>query len=126
MTSELLNADTLKQACAGSPGDNCSCPLGACRSWESFTEDRWPNERLRRIGTLRDAAVDEPTVEEFHPDSTRYGSVDAPVAVAFFPYNRCDAYVCKTCRRILLRYTKYAGYYVDHRVREVLPELIVA
>ena len=125
MTTDLLDAQALKQACAGSPAGTCSCALGACRSWESFTEDRWPGERLGRLGTLRDPAIDEPTVEEFHSHGTRYASPDAPVAVAFFPSNRCDVYACKRCGRTLLRYTEYGGYYVDHRVREVLPELIV-
>ena len=125
MTTELLDNELLKRACMLSQGSTCSCSLGACRSWESFTEDRWPGHLLRRLGTLRDPAIDEPTLDEFHPRGTRYGSADAPVAVAFFPYNRCDAYACDRCGRTLLRYTEYGGYYVDHRVREVLPELIV-
>lgn len=123
MTTNLLDAAALKQACAGTSGP-CRCALGACRSWESFTEDRWPAERVRRIGTLRDPGIDDPTLQECHPEGTRYGSADAPVAVAFFPYNRCDAYACNACGRALLRYTEYGGYYVDHRVRQVLPELI--
>ena len=125
MTTDLLDAAALRQACAGVAATPCSCALGACRSWESFTEDRWPVELVRRIGTLRDPAIDEPTLEELHLDGTRYGSPAAPVAVDFFPCNRCDAYACNRCGRTLLRYTEYGGYYVDHRVREVLPELIV-
>ena len=125
MTKNLLDGELLKRACVGRTRSACSCSLGVCKSWESFTEDRWPAELLREVGTLRDPAVDEPTLEEWHPRGTRYASSDAPVAAAFFPYNRCDAYVCNTCRRTLLRYTEYGGYYVDHRVREVLPELIV-
>lgn len=125
MSTDLLDAQALRQACAVSVAGPCACALGACRSWESFTEDRWPGELLQRVGTLRDPAIDEPTLEEWHPDGTRYGSPDAPLALAFFPCNRCDAYACKRCGRTLLRYTEYGGYYVDHRVREVLPELIV-
>ena len=125
MTIHLLDASTLKQACANGSAGACTCSLGACRSWESFTEDRWPSGQVRRLGTLRDPAIDEPTLEEFHPHGTRYGSPDAPVAVAFFPCNRCDAYTCGQCGRTLLRYTEYGGYYVDYRVREVLPELVV-
>lgn len=112
-------------ACMAGTRGTCACSLGACAGWESFTEDRWPADLLRRVGTLRDPAIDEPTLEEFHPRGTRYGSADAPVAVAFFPYNRCDAHGCGRCGRTLLRYTEYGGYYVDHRVREVLPELVV-
>ena len=125
MTTDLLDGDLLKMACMASARSDCGCSLGACAGWESFTEDRWPADLLRRVGTLRDPAIDEPTLYEFHPSGTRYGSADAPVAVAFFPYNRCDAYRCGRCGRTLLRYTEYGGYYVDHRVREVLPELIV-
>ena len=125
MTTELLTGDILKRACMRDDASRCACSLGACKSWESFTEDRWPTGLLQRIGTLRDPAIDEPTLDECHPRGTRYGSADAPVAVAFFPYNRCDAYACGRCRRTLLRYTEYGGYYVDHRVREVTPELIL-
>jgi hypothetical protein len=125
MATDLLDSEMLKQACGASPATACVCALGACRSWESFTEDRWPGEQLRLMGTLRDPAVDEPTLEECHPHGTRYGSAEAPVAVAFFPYNRCDAYACGACGRCLLRYTEYGGYYVDHRVREISPELVV-
>jgi len=125
MTNDLLDAPALRHACAGRPAKPCSCALGACRSWESFTEDRWPKVSVQRLGTLRDLAVNDPTLEEFHPGGTRYGSPDAPMAVAFFPCNRCDAYACGRCGRTLLRYTEYGGYYVDHRVREALPELVV-
>ena len=125
MTTDLLDAEALKQACASRPATSCTCALGACPGWESFTEDRWPGPSVRRLGTLRDPATDEPTLEEFHPDGTRYGSPDAPLAVGFFPCNRCDAYACNRCGRTLLRYTEYGGYYVDHRVREVVPDRVV-
>ena len=97
----------------------CSCALGACAGWESLTEDRWPASQLRPIATLRDPEVAEPSFEERHPDGTRYASPDAPVAVKFFPYNRCDLWHCAQCQRHLLRYTEFGGYYVDHRVRAI-------
>ena len=125
LKNQSLDAQTLTAACSDSVPAPCACALGACRSWESFTEDRWPVELFQRIGTLRDSSFDEPTLEEFHPNGTRYGSPDAPVAVGFFPCNRCDAYRCDRCGRTLLRYTEYGGYYVDHRVREISPDLIV-
>jgi hypothetical protein len=102
----------------------CSCALGACKGWESFTESRWPAALLRTVGTLR---VDEyePTLDEHHPNGTRYESPAAPIAPLFYPYNRCDAFACGTCRRVLLRYTEFGGYYVDHRVREADAALIV-
>ena len=109
---------------AASPRQPCSCALGACKGWESFTESRWPAALVRTIGTLRGDAY-EPTLDEHHPRGTRYVSPDAPIAVDFYPYNRCDAFACGTCRRVLLRYTEFGGYYVDHRVREANAALIV-
>ncbi|WP_238136688.1 hypothetical protein [Variovorax sp. JS1663] len=102
----------------------CVCTPLQTPSWESITDERWPAE-VQRVGTLRQADVDEPTFEEFHPDGTRYESADAPVAVAWFPFNRSDVYACSRCRSVFLRYTEYGGYYVDHRVRRVDPQLVV-
>ena len=76
-------------------------------------------------GTLRDPSLDEPTFEKFHPQGTRYASAQAPVAVRFFPFNRCDVYRCRDCGLLVLGYTEYGGYYVDHRVRCVKAARIV-
>ncbi len=96
----------------------CLCRTIQKASWESITLERWP-ANVEQVGTLREPDVDEPTFEEFHPDGTRYDSPDAPIAVAWFPFNRSDVHVCNTCRTVFLRYTEYGGYYVDHRVRMV-------
>jgi len=101
---------------------NCTCSLGACAGWESLSEYRWPKD-AQQIATLRDPELYEPTFEELHPQGTRYESPDAPVAVNFFPYNRCDLWKCHTCKRHLLRYTEYGGYNVDPRVRALDPNL---
>ena len=122
---EKLSAESLKAAVQGRPKQACSCALGACPGWESFTEERWLKDLMQPMGTLRDVDIYEPTTDEHHPDGTRYESPDAPIAVNFFPYNRCDVYGCRQCHRVLLRYTEFGGYYVDHRVREVHPALVV-
>ena len=80
---------------------------------------------MQAVGTLRDPHVDEPTTEEHHPNGTRYDAPDAPIATAFFPCNRSDAFACSTCNQLLLRYTEFGGYYVDHRVRVVAAQLVV-
>ena len=103
----------------------CTCLAAQQAAWESITDDRWP-ACLDKVGSLRDPTVEEPTFEEFHPDGTRYGSADAPIALGWFPFNRCDVYRCSRCGSAFLRYTEYGGYYVDHRVRMVAPQLIVA
>ncbi len=80
---------------------------------------------MRAIGTLRDPAIEEPSLEEKHLTGTRYDSPDAPVATAFFPYNQCDVWHCRRCQRHLLRYTEFGGYNVDPRVRELDPGKII-
>ncbi len=122
---DKLSAASLQAAAQGTTKQVCSCALGPCAGWESFTEERWPKDLVRPLGTLRDAAIYEPTTDEFHPAGTRYESTAAPIAVKFFPYNRCNAFECGRCQRVLLRYTEFGGYYVDHRVREVDAALVV-
>ena len=120
-----LNAKSLIALSGPTPAKACTCPLRPCAGWESFTEERWPKAQMRQLGTLRDPEVYEPTQEEHHPGGTRYASPEAPIAVHFFPCNVSDVYACDTCKRVLLRYTEFGGYYVDHRVRELDAKLVV-
>ncbi len=114
----IKTADELRAAITGTaPARPCSCALGACAGWESLAEYRWEAAQMTQVATLRDPAIDEPTLEEFHPEGTRYDAPQAPVAPAFFPYNRCDVWHCSRCDRHLLRYTEFGGYNVDPRVR---------
>lgn len=76
-------------------------------------------------GTLRDEDVDEPILQEHHPGGTHGWSANAPIALGYFPYNRCDVWQCAACHRAYLRYTEYGGYYEDERVRLVDPALVV-
>ena len=125
MTMQKPNRESLLALKVENPATPCSCALGPCPGWESFTEERWPQKHMRALGTLRDADIYEPTTEEYHPGATRYESSEAPIAVHFFPYNRCDVYACERCQRVLMRYTEFGGYYVDHRVRQLDPALVV-
>lgn len=122
----IQTAAELRQALAGATTPRaCTCAVGACAGWESLAEYRWEARQMTHVATLRDPAVDEPTLEERHPDGTRYESPDAPVAVKFFPYNRCDVWHCAQCDRHLLRYTEFGGYNVDHRVRALAADSII-
>ena len=90
---------------------------------------RWPAAQMQAAGTLRQELAEgqmELTFQEFHPNGTRYDSPNAPIAVDYFPYNRCDVFKCSTCQCAVLKYTEYGGYYVDTRARLVDPEMIVA
>jgi hypothetical protein len=122
----VLGAQDLRRIAAAHGGAK-ACP--ACASlrapgWEALSAaaDR---TQLRRIGTLRDPAVDDPTLEEHHPQGTNAWSADAPIAPAFFPYNRCEVWECARCGRPFLRYTEYGGYYVEERIRELRAALVV-
>lgn len=121
----LLNAQSLKALGHAKAPQACTCALRPCAGWDSFTQERWPTLQMRQIGTLRDPDFDEPTPDEHHPGGTRYASTEAPIAVNFFPCNISDVYACDTCKKVVLRYTEFGGYYVDHRVRELDASLVV-
>ena len=119
-TSELQALAT-----SAAPTASCRCSLSQCKGWTSMAEERWPGDQMHKVATLRDPDLLEPTFEEWHPEGTRYDDPNAPVAIAYFPYNRCDLWQCRSCQGSVLRYTEFGGYYVDHRVRLLDTDLIV-
>jgi hypothetical protein len=114
----VLDAAALRElARQGGPG----CPACAAikaPGWEALP-GTFDATVLRKVATLRRPDVDDPTLEEFHPAGTRSWSPEAPIAVSFFPYNRCDGWECSRCGKPFLRYTEYGGYYVEERIREL-------
>lgn len=123
-TPPLTAADLIALARSESPGSDCPvCTALVCPGWESMPAT-FNAPDLLCVGTLRQPEVEDPTLKEHHPRGTHSWSADAPIAPAFFPYNRCDVWVCRHCRRPFLRYTEYGGYYEDERIREVKAELV--
>lgn len=125
-TDAPLTAATLV-ALAGQGAQDGACPgcrALACPGWEALPGS-FDRQQLARAGTLRDAAIDEPTFAEYHPQGTHAWSPDAPVAPAWFPYNRCDVWRCKACARPFLRYTEYGGYYSEERIRALEARRVV-
>ena len=118
----FIQTDEQLSALMAQPTSVCQCALKRCAGWESVTDTEWPAAHMKPVATLRDPDVYEPTFEEHHPNGTRYASADAPVALKFFPYNRCDVFACAQCQQHVLRYTEFGGYYVDHRARRVTRE----
>jgi len=121
----FLDTEALRRL--ASAGDAAGCPACAalvCPGWEAVP-GTFDTGALTRVGTLRDPAVDDPTLEEHHPAGTHGWSPDAPIAPAFFPYNRCEAWHCTACARPFLRYTEYGGYYVEERIRALDGRLLV-
>ena len=102
----------------------CNCGIAACAGWEKV-EISFPEEQMRVIGTLLEDPYDEPTFAEYHPAGTNYWSADAPIAVRHFPFNRCSIWQCKVCERYCLTYTEAGGYYVERRLRNLDPRMIV-
>jgi hypothetical protein len=125
MTQRITQPEQLRSVASAKTACPCTCPVGACPAWYSITDDRWPAAQMQCVATLRDPELYEPTFEEHHPSGTRYDSDDAPIALQFFPANRCDVFRCTQCQRALLRYTEFGGYYVDHRVRALRADLVV-
>ena len=121
----IQSAAELRALLDNTPTRPCTCSLVHSPDWTSITEERWPADLMQQVATLRDPDLYEPTFEEYHPDGTRYDSPEAPVALKYFPYNRCDVWRCRSCGRHLLRYTEFGGYYVDHRVRALSPQRLV-
>ncbi len=102
------------------------CPLCSalvCQGWESLPGG-FDRSSVRCVGTLCHPGDDEPTIAEYHPTGTHGWSPDAPIALGWFPYNRCDVWQCIGCGRPFLRYTEFGGYYTDERIREVRADLI--
>lgn len=103
------------------PAD-CACARLRCAGWESVSAPLGP-PALRLLGSLRPPGEDEPTLTE--SPGSRYWAAEAPVDPACFPYNRCSVWACTACGRGFLQYTEFGGYYVDHRLRQVDPALVL-
>jgi hypothetical protein len=116
---ELLNLALKKP----SNSECTTCNMLMNPGWESVPGS-FDLALLQLIGTLR--VEDQPEVwDEYHPHGTHSWSADAPIAIGYHPYNRCDIYQCVDCSRKYLRYGEYGGYYVDERIRPLNPKFIV-
>jgi hypothetical protein len=101
----------------------CSCCTVSLAAWQ-----RLPTslhfDRFEEVGTLREDPYEEPTFEEYHPDGTRYDSVDAPIAPRYYPANLSQVARCLNCARHYLRYNEAGGYFTELRIRALRPELL--
>jgi hypothetical protein len=121
----VLTGRDLERLAAAHSGLPCpACASIHAPGWEALS-GAFDRAGLKKVGTLRRPDVEDPTLEEYHPLGTNGWSADAPIAPAFFPYNRCDIWQCVRCGRPFLRYTEYGGYYVEDRIRELAAAHIV-
>jgi hypothetical protein len=121
-----LDFDTLMRLARQSAGvgRDCGCMIATYHGWTRIPAD-FPQAQMRTIGTLLDDPHTEPTYAEYHPDGTGYWSPDAPIAIRFYPYNRCTVLQCEVCGRACLSYVEGGGYYVEPRIRTLDPALVV-
>lgn len=122
-TLARLNAAELLRLAAQAASRCVDCEVLSCAGWESI-HGGTDLGHLQKVGTLRDPALEDPTVEEHHPAGTRSGSPHAPIAPAWFPYNRCDVWRCNRCGSGFLRHTEVGDYYSDERIRALNPALV--
>jgi hypothetical protein len=125
MTNNVLDPSEiirLAQA-SGKIETPCGCSRRKFDGWDAMPAT-FPEELLTCVGMISPAADEEPTLREFHPDGSNYWSPDAPIAVHYFPANRCGVWQCAACGRCFLRYTEFGGYYVEKRMRALRPDLI--
>jgi len=127
MTQErALNVEeltALAQASALVTG-SCSCEIDSYAGWTRIPAS-FPQDQMRAAGTLAGDPYDEPTYAEYHPHGTNYWSPDAPIALHYFPYNRCAVQQCGMCQRYCLSYVEAGGYYVEPRIRALNARYIV-
>ena len=122
----VLDGTALRALAQAQAGPGCpACAALKAPGWEALPGS-FDASRLRKLATLRRPDVDDPTLEEYHPAGTHAWSPEAPIAPAFFPYNRCDVWQCASCGRPFLRYTEYGGYYVEERIRELEADKVAA
>ncbi len=125
MTLPLTTPDALRQLAAAAQATPCpACERLRCPGWESLSGAS-DASHLQPVATLRDEAIEAPTLDEHHPAGTHLWSPDAPIAPRWHPYNLCTVWQCPTCARAFLRYTEHGGYYVDERIRAVAVGLVV-
>jgi hypothetical protein len=122
----VLNVASLLALAARSAAvsDACNCTTKSLVGWEG-----WPaslrEDQFQKIGSLVEAAKEDSTLDEYHPNGTSFWSPEAPIAARYYPYNRCDLWECLKCSRVYLHYNDDGAYHSESRVRALDPLLIV-
>ena len=115
---DKLNLQQLTALAAASQAVSisCDCAIESLREWTRVPAE-FPEQRMRTIGTLVDDPWQEAAWDEYHPQGSNYWSPGAPIALRYFPYNRCVIWQCAVCGRCALHYVEAGGYYVEKRIR---------
>jgi hypothetical protein len=119
-----LGAAQIRALAALASRKPCACTRSSLVAWTKLPLS-FPEKRMLTVGTLCRMEEADPILDEFHPEGTNYWSEDAPIALGFFPYNRCEVLQCQDCQRCFLSYSEYGGYYFERRIRAVSAHLVV-
>lgn len=123
-TLKRLDPEQVRSMAQQASGTTCTqCEPFASPGWESFPATL-TDQPLQVLGALWLAGDAEPTLEEWRPVGVDQWSPQAPIALGYHPYNRCQVWSCRACGHLFLRYTEYGGYYEDARIRELDPALL--
>ena len=123
---KTIDLDTLRRLADASAAVRapCACTEESLAAWRAVPLALDP-ARFEEAGVLFDDPYDEPTFAEYHPAGTHYDSESAPIAMRYYPYNRCAVLRCLDCGRHYLRYNEAGGYFTEIRMRALQPGLIV-
>ncbi len=115
---ELINKESSEPICK-------FCNKQDLKSWDNITEEIDSN--IKAIGKFEQGEKDmeQNGYTEYHPDETNYWSLEAPIAIHFYPYHESIINVCEKCNAVHLTYTDYAGHGPQHRIRYVDKSLVV-
>ena len=122
--ARTMTVAELRRLAASGSGKQCACVQSCLAAWTAVPAS-FPVDRMKAAGSLAVPGVDEPTWAEYHINGTHYWSPDAPIAMDYYPYNRCDVLQCLDCGRAFLAYAESGGYYLERRIRAVSFDCIV-
>lgn len=121
-----LNLDKLKALAAASDAvtRSCDCAIDTFQGWTRMPVE-FPEQQMQTVGTLVEDPYQDATYTEYHAGGSDYWSADAPIAIDYYPYNRCSVLQCKVCERCCLHYVEAGGYYVEKRIRKLAAASLV-
>lgn len=123
MPEPALDIEQLTALASATATDGCTCGIAGYTGWTRVPVT-FPQEQMRPAGTLAGDPYAERTYAEYHPHGSNYWSPEAPIAIHYFPYNRCAVQQCTVCLRHCLTYVEAGGYYVEPRIRALDARLI--
>ncbi len=120
---EVVSWEKLIQLSNKALQDNSCFKEGKFLAWQKITKEE--EKMLTILGLLvNDKGKQDDNPNKYHPEGTKYYSKEAPIALAYYPYNGCDVFQCSKSGKLYLIYTEHGGHKPERRCRLVQPQLI--